>query len=259
MTLHESHAVMIFSVWPESGTTVQNEGSAGYNGTEVANHYTTTPSGDSAQQWVDGTDKVTYVPFAAINNQTAFSLEFLWLIDKDALNDNIAYMWMKGSIIKVYYEKSVDRLHVYRYRSATYEEYTCTAGIEDGINWYGLQISWGAPGSTPLVKINNSTQSMTHAHAGGGPVWSQDGSYGITIGHHPTSDGAGMDGCTLAIYRHHNTNLSSEDFTDNYNEDWLRTIVDTTIAEAPLTEAVAEQRGVSVEYDTVANSHPPQQ
>jgi hypothetical protein len=237
MTLHQG--VIQYGTWPISGVTVTNEGTGGasFNGTLDANRYVLLPSGATAQTQTANTHYITIPKWSSINNLSAFTLEYGF---KYATSGSTIYFWNKGSVFSVNIQSNVLYLHRETTTGDMTEDWSTAFTPVDG-TWYDLQISWGAIGATPIVKINDSEKTMYHINHGTGS-WLSDSASDATLFNKVSHD-FGMLG-TFTIVRLHDTNLPTGYLSDNYAADnwrWTETTVN-----APVTEATASANAATV-------------
>jgi hypothetical protein len=118
--------------------------------------------------------------------------------------------------------RATDTLNLYRFSDAGTYIWTCHLGGLVNGTWYDLQISWGASTTTPIVKLNNvsKTMTLTQKPTIAGYPWSTDFDAGPVVMNSNSMTGAARG--QIAIFRLHDTNLSSAYLSDNYAVDWGR-------------------------------------
>lgn len=224
MAVHETNCRIKYSLWPTTGTTVTNEGLAGapYNGTADENHYHLLPSGAKSFRFDDAGDIVTIPSGSEINNTTAVTFEFLIRPD-DFSNPQVLFAKGAGDYGTLY-SLRIAAGAVFLGRQCYggfiewYTDYSLFTG--DGTTWFDIQVSWtGSIVSEPLLKVNDVIQTLNEDTQGSNTEWADDSSP-MYLGN--TADLSFPFSGIIALFRMHNTNLSSSELHDNYAVDILK-------------------------------------
>ena len=237
MAVHENNCVVKYTTWPVSETTVDNEmGAAAYDGYETTNRYTTWHDLYTAQTISSNNETIVIPGGSSIDTLPAFTIELLFKWDSSTVSP--AYFFGKGPWFYVKYEKATDTLTIFRSvvmggftpPDIYYKQWHGHPGPFTNGSDYHLQISWGDSNSTPLVKCNNASKTMTHdTHPPdvSGWDWYSDSAYQVKV-LNSSSNNAAVRGA-LTIFRLHDTNLSDtgspSQLTDNYTADWEERVV----------------------------------
>lgn len=200
-------------------------GDAAYDATLSSNHKVTIPSGASAQdEPTSGGSILIITPGGDLDTLAAWTMEWVFKFRTQATD--LSYLWSKSSALVntfvVEYDRRLDTLLILRGRNAgTADTFVSDGqvGFTDG-SWYDVQITWGAVGTTPVLKINNVNKPLTRESTGTGAAYTDDHAYGGRICQATTGSRCFL--CTLTLFRLHNAVLSSGDLTGNYYVDLRR-------------------------------------
>jgi hypothetical protein len=242
-----------FLEWPETGTTIDNVGTAGdpYKGEAAEdNDYYMHPSGATGFLFDSVNDSIV-VPNGIIDDNLGnHSLE--WIVSlADAYTG--AYLFSKGDTYVVYV--SQNHLYLKRYnpdKSGWKEWKTLTTTIDNGSQHY-IQIAWGSSviSDVPNIRIDNVGQSLLDlTDQSGGEVitWIDDSSYESTVfGGFVASD----VGSSILLFRLHNRVLNDAELIGNYAASQWRLIGDVVINTLVAAKAVTSTYPVTESEEIV--------
>lgn len=257
MALYTTNRIVEYSVWLSNSNQVTNQQSGydGCHGNESTIRYGSF-AGYTTQTFSTNNDVVicgdnSTTACSQIDN-TAFTVELLFKWDSSSVDP--CWLFSKGHDFYIAYSKSTDTLWVHRdinyggYKEE--EEWSCHPGITTNGKWYDLQVAWGGYNSTPLVKCNNVSKTMTHyttsRHGGN---WYDDSNQQIKVMN--SSDQNACARSVLSMFRFHNAVLSDAHMSDNYTADLVRTAINVTWTQDGTTFKVPNTVATHVNPDSV--------
>jgi hypothetical protein len=152
-----------------------------------------------------------------IDSKAAWTAE--WLFQYDDSTPNYSYPLTKYNTY-VQYQNGVLVVNRRSTGSNPQDIWTATTmpAFTDGA-WYDVQLSLGAFGTMPLLKINNVTYSLS-GMPGDGTTAQNDSAYPLKICNNDAQGSAFR--CNLAVFRWYDAPLTTAELSANYAVDWAR-------------------------------------
>lgn len=231
-----------------------NDGTLGYtyNATAAYNRYEQLPSTAGSFHLSSSSDKITVPHGTGIDDISTMSFEMIYY--PDALTSG-GRLFDKGSSIYNAWIDASGIIHIRRYAVWGYKGWKTSSSVVSTGSWHHIQIAWNGWSGTPLIKVNDSTKSVTDESTEWWWIPQEDANEAFVIGNKAsTSADTLLDG-KIAYVALWNEVKDSSGFTTEYNnQKWRYT---GTTVQMPVRNTTTTVNAPTVIKTTHATVYPP--